>query len=157
MVVLTLIGVAATYTSVFEIKISGNKRAMTDCFYTADSGIQGTLAAIGNFNLPGYTLVTNPAQIPPDLSSEPIDRFLTPTTLSLPAGVTFTQDPQVIIYHTTLSGSPRGTHLSATGGYEFAYFVVDSVGCDQLDVLLRSRCEHRQKLVRLLPTMQGGS
>ncbi len=157
MVVLTLIGVASTYTSLFENKISGNKRAMTDCFYTAESGLQGAQGSIGNFDIPGYVLIADSSGIPEDLRGDAIDSRRTAPSLSLPAGVNFTTAPQVIIYHTTLTGSPRGTHLSASGNYDFSYFIVDSVGCDQLDSLMRVNCEQRQKLVRLLPTMQGGN
>ena len=52
-VVLTLIGLASTYTSTFEMKLSGNKRGTTDAFYPADSGIQVVVANIENFSLPG--------------------------------------------------------------------------------------------------------
>ena len=157
MVVLTLIAVASTYTSLFEIKISGTRRAMTDCFYTAESGLQGAQGSIGNFDSPGYVLIANTLSIPEDLRKDAIDSRMTAPSLSLPAGVNFIRAPQVIIYHTTLTGSPRGTHLSAAGNYEFSYFIVDAVGCDQLDSLMRVNCEQRQKLVRLLPTMQGGN
>ena len=36
-VILTLIGLASTYTSTFEMKLSGNKRGTTDAFYAADA------------------------------------------------------------------------------------------------------------------------
>jgi type IV pilus assembly protein PilX len=36
MTVLTLIGLASTFTSTFEIMLSGEKRRSTDAFYAAD-------------------------------------------------------------------------------------------------------------------------
>ena len=53
MIVLTLIGLASTFSSTYEIKLSGNKRGSTDAFYAADSGVQVTTANIKNFDLPG--------------------------------------------------------------------------------------------------------
>ena len=53
MVVLTLIGLASTLSSTYEVKLSGNKRGSTDAFYAADSGVQVTVANIKNFDLPG--------------------------------------------------------------------------------------------------------
>ncbi len=52
-VILTLIGLASTYTSTFEMKLSGNKRGTTDAFYAADSGVQVVVANVENFSLPG--------------------------------------------------------------------------------------------------------
>jgi len=52
-VILTLIGLASTYTSTFEMKLSGNKRGTTDAFYAADSGVQVVTANVDNFSLPG--------------------------------------------------------------------------------------------------------
>jgi type IV pilus assembly protein PilX len=52
-VILTLIGLASTYTSTFEMKLSGNKRGTTDAFYAADSGVQVIVANVENFSLPG--------------------------------------------------------------------------------------------------------
>ena len=49
-VVLTVIGLASTLNSTFELRLSGNKRGSTDCFYTADSGIQAAESNIANFN-----------------------------------------------------------------------------------------------------------
>src|SRR4030042_3382975 len=54
MIVLTLIGLASSYTSIFEIKLSGNKRGTTDAFYAADSGVQIVMANIDNFALSEY-------------------------------------------------------------------------------------------------------
>jgi len=53
MIIFTLIGLAATFSSVFEIKLSGHKRGATDAFFSADSGVQESVANIENFNSPG--------------------------------------------------------------------------------------------------------
>jgi type IV pilus assembly protein PilX len=154
-VVLTLIGLASTYTSTFEIKLSGNKRGSTDAFYTADGGAQSVLANLTNFRVivPPWTAVTPPI----DLQNESIDWGLTAPTLSLPAGVNFTAPPQVTIYHTTRTGAPRGLGFSATGNIEYEHYIVDSLGRDQMDSsLIRSNSQVREKVVRLVPTSQGG-
>src|SRR4030042_5231811 len=69
-IVLTVIGLASNFTSIFEIKLSGNKRGSTDAFYTADAGVHAVLSNLGNFNiLVGYTAV---GTLPSDLQNEPI-------------------------------------------------------------------------------------
>jgi len=157
-VVLTLIGLASTLTSNFEIKLSGNKRGSTDAFYAADGGAQAVLVNIANFDLPGNFNPVNQANLPPDLRNESIDTSFTTPALSLPAGVNFTTPPQVTVYHTTLTGAPRGLGLSASGGIEFENYVLNSTGTDQMDVaLFRSTCQVRERVVRLIPTSQGGN
>ena len=47
LIVMTLIGLASTFTSTFEIKLSGNKRSSTDAFFAADSGVEVVKANIG--------------------------------------------------------------------------------------------------------------
>ena len=46
MVVLTLLGLASSLSSTFEIKLSGNKRGSTGAFYSADTGVQVVMANI---------------------------------------------------------------------------------------------------------------
>src|SRR3989337_1858514 len=48
MILLTLIGLASTFTSTLELKLSGNKRGSTDAFYAAEGGGQVVLANIAN-------------------------------------------------------------------------------------------------------------
>jgi hypothetical protein len=157
-VVLTLIGLASTYTSTFEIKLSGNKRGSTDAFYTADGGAQSVLANLTNFRADvGYTDVEQ-AALPVDLQNASINKRLTAPTLSLPASVNFVAPPQVTIYHTTRTGAPRGLGFSATGNLEYEHYIVDSTGRDQMDSsLIRSNSHVREKVVRLVPTSQGGN
>jgi len=140
MIVLTLIGLAATFSSTFEIMLSGNKRGSTDAFYSADSGVQVTVANIENFDLPGK-YVGN--QYDPFIDSNNPN----PTN----AKVTIT-------YDTAQAGSPRGLGFSATGQYEFKHYVIESTGQDQVESNpVKSNCTIQQKVVRLVPTMQGGN
>ena len=158
MIVLTVIALASSFTSIFEIKLSGNKRGMTDAFYTADGGVQAVLPNIANFNASTYTLIADSSTLPQSLLNESINSSLSNPPPSLPPGVSFTDPPTVTIYHTALTGAPRGLGFSATGSYEYGYFIVDSIGRDQIDVdLFKSNCNVREKVVRLIPTSQGGN
>lgn len=156
MVIISLIGLASSSSSIFEIKLSGNKRGATDAFYTADGGAQSVLANIGNFNTSaGYEAVTT-NDLPVELQTESIDQKLTSPALSLPTGISFNDPPQVAIYHTTKDSVPRGLGLSAVN-LEYSYYIIDSIGRDQGDLsLFKSNCEIRQKIVRVIPTLQGG-
>lgn len=158
MIVLTVIAVAASFTSIFEIKLSGNKRATTDAFYTADGGVQAVLPGNTNFYTSSYTLIPNSGSLPQTVRNESIDSKFSSPTLSLPTGVSFTDPPNVTIYHTTKTGAPKGLGLSASGNYDFAYFIIDSIGRDQIDVaLLKSNYEVIEKVLVLVPTLQGGN
>ena len=157
-VVLTLIGLASTFTSTFEIKLSGNKRSSTNAFYTAEGGTQSVLVNLGNFNVPGSFTAVATGALPVDLQNESIDLRLPSPTLSLPNGVSFADPPRVTVYHTTKTGAPRGSGFSATGNYEYGYFIIDSIGKDQTEIaLIKSNCEVREKVVRLFPPTQGGN
>ena len=137
-VILTLIGLASTYTSIFEVRLSGNKRGTTDAFYAADSGIQVVVANVDNFSLPGKY----------------VDNKYDPFTD--PKNPNPTKANVVVQFDTTQEGSPRGSGFSAIS-FEFRHFVIDSKGQDQLDLsLLKSSAEIEQKVVRLVPTLQGG-
>ncbi len=139
-IVLTLLGLASTFTSTFEIKMSGNKRGTTDAFYSADSGVQVTVANINNFDLPGKYVNNqyNPFSDPNNLN---------PTN----AKVTITYNPNQ-------AGPPRGLGFSATGNYEFRHYLIESTGQDQMELNpIKSTCVIQQKVVRLVPTMQGGN
>jgi hypothetical protein len=137
-VILTLIGLASTYTSTFEMKLSGNKRGTTDAFYAADSGVQVVVANVDNFSLPGKY----------------VDNKYDPFTD--PKNPNPTKANVLVQYDTTQEGSPRGSGFSAIS-FEFRHFVIDSKGQDQLDLsLVKSSAEIEQKVVRLVPTLQGG-
>jgi Tfp pilus assembly protein PilX len=141
MVVLTLIGLASTFTSTFEIKLSGNKRGSTNAFYSADSGAQVVLSNVENFNLPGKYDVNNKYHY------------------SLESGILNPTNADIVIYHdTTQSGSPRGMGFSATGNFEFVHYDVESKGQDQVELSpIKSTTTVQQKVVRLVPTLQGGN
>ena len=142
-VILTLIGLASTYTSTFEMKLSGNKRGTTDAFYAADSGVQVVVANVNNFSLPGKYYVDNSYKYNPFNDSE--NPNPNPTSAEV-----------LIQYDTTQQGSPRGSGFSAIS-FEYRHFVIDSKGHDQMDLnLVKSTSEIEQKVVRLVPTLQGG-
>jgi Tfp pilus assembly protein PilX len=137
-VVLTLIGLASTYTSTIEIKLSGNKRGTTDAFYAADSGVQVTVANIENFKLPGR------------YAGNKFDPFTDPNNPN-------PTNARVIVTHDlTQSGSPRGIQMSATN-FGFEHFMIESTGTDQVELSpVKSTCIIQEKVVRLVPTLQGG-
>jgi type IV pilus assembly protein PilX len=144
LIVLTLIGLASTFTSTFEMKLSGNKRGSTNAFYAADSGIQVVMANISNFNMPGkyvdnkYNPFTETNPNSPDYNPNPTN-----------ASVTISFDPNQ-------QGAPRGTGISATS-FEFNHYLLESTGRDQIDMsYIRSKCNLEEKVVRLIPTLQGG-
>jgi type IV pilus assembly protein PilX len=155
-VILSLIGLASSSTSTFEIRLSGNKRGATDAFYTAEAGAQSVMANTGNFSTAYYAGVPDPNTLAVDLRNEWIDAKLTTPSLSLPSGVSYPEAPQVTIYHTTRSTPPKASGFSAIH-FEFQNYIIDSIGRDQLDAgANRPNCEIREKVVRLVPTMQGG-
>ncbi len=148
-VILSLLGIASSSNSTFEIKLSGNKRGTTDAFYAADGGSKSVLPNIANFNTSsGY--ITNLGTLPTELQSESIDMRMMAPTLDVP--VSFTTPPQVTIYHTTVTRVPRGLGMSAIA-FLYNYYIIDAIGQDQMDLsLIRSNCEIREKVVRLIPT-----
>jgi len=135
MVVLTMIGLGSIFTSTFDMKLSGNKRCSTDAFYAADSGVQVVEARIENFNINQYSTGTyNPFT---DTNN------INPTN----AQVTVTHD-------TTQEGAPRGYGFSATN-FEFEHFLIASIGQTCANPI-PSTTTINEKLVRLVPTQQGG-
>ena len=146
MIVLTLIGLASTFTSTFEIRLSGNKRGATDAFYAAEGGIQATLANSANFTPSTYTLIPNSSGLPVDLRNESIDKRLTAPVLSLPAGVSFDDPPRVTIYHSPSIGG------EGTQGYISDSYIIDSAGRDQIGSgLSRSTSQQREKWLMRRP------
>ena len=139
MIVLTLIGLASSYTSIFEIKLSGNKRGTTDAFYAADSGVQIVMANIDNFDLSKYD-VGNKYNYSQD---------------------TYNANPtkaEIVINQDTMNqGGPRGFGMG-TQQVEFIHFLIESKGHDQFESsLIKSNCQIDQKVVRLIPIQQGGN
>ena len=145
-IVMTLIVLAASFTSIFEIKLAGNKRGSTDAFFAADSGVQIVVANIENFNLPGKY----------------VDNKYNPFTVTDTNSPDYNPNPTkarvVMNYDTTQSGSPRGFGFSATGNYEFVHYLIESTGQDQTELSpIKSTCTIQEKVVRLVPTLQGGN
>jgi hypothetical protein len=137
-IVMTLIVLAASFTSTFEIKLAGNKRGSTDAFYAADSGTQVVLARIENFNLPGQYV------------NDKYNPFTDPNNPNpTNASVTIYFDP-------TQQGAPRGAGISALS-FGFNHYTIESTGKDQIEMSpIKSKCTVQEKVVRLIPTLQGG-
>lgn len=139
-IILTLIGLASTLTSTFEIRLSGAKRSTTDAFFAADSGVQVVLADVNHFNLPGQYANNQYKPLADRKKNIP-----NPTN----ADVTIHYDPLSV-------GSPRGLGMSAVN-FEYTHYVVSSTAADQKDLgLNRTTCTVEEKVVRLTPTLQGG-
>ena len=137
MITLTLIGMGAIFTSTFEVQISGNKRGSTDAFYAAESGLQVAVANMNNFNPTSY-----------------VDNRYNPFTD--PSNPNPTHATVSIDYLPNQHGAPRGLGVSATN-FEFMYFNIQSIGQDQTaSTPVRSTTTLEQKVVRLVPTLQGG-
>ena len=160
MVILSLIGLASSSTSIFEIKLSGNKKGATEAFYMADAGIEMVMADITNF----YTSKGNPIASDqasqenefktskPELIGEKIDNKYTDPQYTLPTGVNLTDRPQVTIYHTTVKRPPRSIGNTAYQA-EYNDYIIHSTGRDQMDLgSVKANCEIRGKIVRVIPT-----
>jgi type IV pilus assembly protein PilX len=132
-IVITLIALASSYTSIFEIKLSGNKRGSTDAFYAADTGIGEIATNIANFNLNSYDAQTNMYSPFSDSNNT------TPNPTKAQAKIT---------YVATQSGPPRGMGFSAYN-LNYAYYQVQSVGKDQAGS--GSTATVQEEVVRLLP------
>ena len=132
-IVITLIALASIYTSIFEIKLSGNKRGSTNAFYAADTGISEITTNIANFNLNSYNAQTN--------TYNPFSDATNTTPNPTKAQVNITHMP-------TQSGPPRGMGFSAVAlGY--TYYQIQSIGNDQLNG--GSAATIQEEVVRLLP------
>jgi PilX N-terminal len=141
MIVLTLIGLASTFSSTYEIKLSGNKRGSTDAFYAADSGAQVVVANIKNFDLPGQYIADK---------YDPFKDKNNPNPNPTNAAVN-------IQHYSNQSGAPRGFGMSATQ-VNYEHYMIQSSGEDQIELNpIRSKCIIEEKVVRMVPTLQGGS
>jgi Tfp pilus assembly protein PilX len=138
-IVLTLIALASTYTSIFEIKLSGNKRASTDAFYAADAGVGEITTNVANFNLNSYDPKTNMYSPFSDKNNT------TPNPTNAAANIT---------YISGQSGPPRGMGFSAIN-LNYAYYQIASTGKDQADSSINpSVTTAQEEIVRLLPAPQ---
>lgn len=132
-IVITLIALASSYTSIFEMKLSGNKRGSTDAFYSADTGVNEITTNITNFNLDKYDALT---------------KIYRPFSDSMNTTPNPTQAQVNIAYVPTQSGPPRGMGFSAIN-LNYAYYQVESIGKDQAGS--RSTTTIQEEVVRLLP------
>jgi Tfp pilus assembly protein PilX len=137
MIVLTLISLSSIVSSTFDIKISGNKRGMTNAFYGAESGIQAAVSDLENFNLARYDTNNKYENALNDGAK----------TNSNPASA------NVDVLHDTLqSGCPRGSGFGTH--VDCLHFVVTATGEDQLDVSTnKSACTVEEKVARIIPTV----
>jgi len=139
-VLLTLIGLASVSGSIFEIKLSGNKRGVTNAFYAADSGAQVVAGNSASFDPSKYD-AANRYKYSQDASN------INPTKADI-----------VILHDTMRSGAPRGSGMGATGSIGFMYFLIESTGRDQVESNpVKSSCTIEQEVMRIVPTMQGGN
>lgn len=136
MVVITLIALASIYTSIFEIKISGNKRGATNAFYAADAGINSITSYPSNFDLNQYTvLVANTTS-----TYNPFDDLSIPNPTSAEGNI-------VALLNQT--GPPRGGGFSAVS-VAYSYYQVQCTGRDTLGSGATSQM--REDIMRLLPS-----
>jgi hypothetical protein len=162
-VILSLIGLASSSSSTFEIRLSGNKRGATDAFYSADGGAISLLADVANFSTTGWQSITTAnfdtnaflkarQEFKSEFNSTMLMTSAAPN-FSLPASVSFTDQPTVTRMRLD-RGTPRGIGSSAIN-FLYEYYIVDSIGRDQTDFSsVKSQSEIREKIVRLEPTGQ---
>lgn len=137
MIVITLVGLASSYSSIFELILSGNKRASTSAFYAADTGAGVVTTNIANFNLAEYNSTTN-KYLPFSDSTN-----TTPNPTNVKATLT---------YLPTLSGPPRGMGYSATH-LAYAYYQVQSTGKDQANLNANEAAATiQEEVVRVMPS-----
>lgn len=147
LVVITLIALASSYTSIFEIKMSGNKRGLTDAFYVTDAAVNAITSSPASFNTSVYTVL-----VPNTLGYDPFTNPAIPNPTSIPtvnAPLTTLNAP--ITYYQTQVGPPRGTGFSAVN-INYAYFQVQCTGNDSLGSGARQTIE--EDVVELIPTQQ---
>ena len=136
LVVITLIALASSYTSIFEIKISGNKRGGTNAFYGADACINCIQPYTSNFDLVNYVpLVLNTTSV-----------YINP--FSNPGIPNPTNAAGQVIYYNNQTGPPRGGGFSAVN-VAYAYYQVICIGSDTVGSGAKSNIS--EDVTRLLP------
>jgi Tfp pilus assembly protein PilX len=126
MIVITVIGLASSYTSIFEIIASGNKRGSTTAFYGADAQAVAITAGPGNF--PKNANISIPK-----------------STLSFGGGAVSTQGS---VSDAGPKKAPVGRGLGATASY--IHFRVQADGTDSTG----AKTTVIEEVVRVLPTAQ---
>ena len=137
MVVITLIALASSYTSIFEMKISGNKRGATNAFYGAETCINCIQPYATNFDTIHYTLVAG--------TTTTYNNPFSDGSIPNPANIAPTDSK--IIYFQNQSGPPRG------GGYgqsvSYAYYQIQCTGRDTAGSAASSVI--REDVMRIIP------
>jgi hypothetical protein len=134
MVVITLIALASSYTSIFEIRISGNKRGKTNAFYSAEAGINAIQPYISNFDVSKYiTLIPNTTS-----QYNPFSDASIPNPTSAQGN---------IVAFLNQKEPPRGGGWGQ--GVAYMYYQVQSIGHDTAGSGATS--EIRQDIMRLVP------
>ena len=159
-IVITLIALASSYTSIFEMAMSGNKRGTTDAFYVADAGINAIMAypTISFFNPTGanwqYVLPANTSTWYDPLYDKTVSPSILSLTLpNLPAGsiTPGSSTNPTVIYYTKQSGPPRGGGYSAVNvGY--AYFQVQCTGNDSAGSGAQATAQ--EEVIEIIPIAQ---
>ena len=153
MTVLTLIGLASMSSSIFEIALTGNRKEATENFYKNDATMQTLLTDQENFPTePSDRETIAEADMPEDVVGEPVDSKTPNLDPPSPPGVDFKNKPAVAIYHLTQRDGPRGVGISVTN-FEFQHFIIDAKD----GTTIQSNNHLREKVVKLVPTSQGGA
>lgn len=134
-VVLTLIGLASTFSSTFEISLSGNKRLSTDAFYNAETRMYTTVPkaididdqqreAVGNN--------TDDSKLSADLQGQDVNRETVidashlDSQLPLPSGKTLSDSTKVTLYH------QKAAPGDGQGSVKPNVYIIDAEGTDQI-------------------------
>jgi hypothetical protein len=126
MIVVTTIGLASSYTSIYEIIASGNKRASTNAFYGADAQ--------------AVAITANPGNFPKNANSA-----IPQSTLSFGGGSVNTKGN---VLDTGPKKAPVGRGMGATASY--LHFEIRAVGTDSSG----TKTTVVEEVVRVLPTPQ---
>jgi Tfp pilus assembly protein PilX len=145
-VVLTLIGLASTFSSTFEISLSGNKRTSTDAFYLAETRNNTAARRAAAFDDQAkagtspftYTPVSDDTQLTSSethsgLDGEDINRrtVINPNQLgllALPSGKSLNDNTTLTLYHSRVAGGGgEGTQSMRSDTY-----IIDTLGTDQI-------------------------
>jgi hypothetical protein len=147
-VVLTLIGLASTFSSTFEISLSGNKRLSTDAFYIGETRMYTAVRKAptiddqgrdGTSPLPVTSLPTGDTGLTADekksgLEGQYLNRrtVINPSRLSsqlpLPSGKTLNDNTTVTLYHTLVAGGGG----EGMGNTKADSYIIDAVATDQI-------------------------
>jgi hypothetical protein len=138
LVVITLIALASSYTSIFEIKISGNKRGGTNAFYAADACINCIQPYASNFDWGNYSPIVG------NSTTSQYNPFVGGNVVSPNP----TNAAGQVIYYNNQTGPPRGGGFSAVN-VAYAYYQIICNGSDTVGSGANSQIS--EDVTRLLP------